>query len=264
MRVTDAIADWFAARGIRHYFGYAGAAALADSRRPREPSGDRGHPAQARVTCRAHGRAPITGRPEGSRPVIVTKGPGILNCVGAHGHRQAGHLRGDADRGWLARLITSARACRNSPSTGSRTSSTCCGRSPRGRGIQVRPDTVLDTLNQAYKVATSGRPGPVFIYLPLDILLAEVEGEHAIRAPRAVTSRLRPDDQSITEVVGLLERGRAPLLLAGGGVAMSPGAQQRAQDARRADPDSGRDDADREGRDLRGASAVTRPGRPVG
>ena len=28
MRVTDAIGDWFAARGIEHYFGYAGAAVL--------------------------------------------------------------------------------------------------------------------------------------------------------------------------------------------------------------------------------------------
>ena len=28
MRVTDAIGDWFAARGIEHYFGYSGAAAL--------------------------------------------------------------------------------------------------------------------------------------------------------------------------------------------------------------------------------------------
>ena len=47
--------------------------------------------------------------------------------------------------------------------------------------FQVRPDTVIDTLNQAYKIATTGRPGPVFVQLPLDILLAEVEGEIRIR-----------------------------------------------------------------------------------
>ena len=28
MRVSDAIGDWFAARGIQHYFGYSGAAVL--------------------------------------------------------------------------------------------------------------------------------------------------------------------------------------------------------------------------------------------
>src|SRR5262249_27335510 len=68
---------------------------------------------------------------------------------------------------------------------------------------------------------TTGRPGPVFVYIPLDVVLAEVEGE--VRIPQAVTSRLRPDQASIGAVVDLLEQAERPLLVAGGGVALSPG-----------------------------------------
>jgi acetolactate synthase-1/2/3 large subunit len=58
-------------------------------------------------------------------------------------------------------------------------------------------------------------------------VLAEVEGE--IRIPKGVTSKLRPDAHSIAEVVDLLERSERPLVLAGGGIAHSPGAASALQ-----------------------------------
>jgi acetolactate synthase I/II/III large subunit len=225
MRVTDAIGDWFAARGITHYFGYSGAAALPIL------DGLVGHPEieaiqpkhESHAVHMADGYYRVTGR---LAPVIVTKGPGILNCVGA-----------------LATAMYDTSAVM-----------VICGRGPThhlGKSMQeltqhgfedvvnvmrpvvkrawfqVRPDTVMDTLNQAYKLATTGRPGPVFVQLPLDVVLAEVEGE--VRIPRAVTSRLRPDAQSINEVVELLEAAERPFLLAGGGIAHSPGAADALQ-----------------------------------
>jgi acetolactate synthase-1/2/3 large subunit len=220
MRVTDAIGDWFAARGIEHYFGYSGAAALPildglvghPEIEPVQPK----HESHAVHMADAYYR--VTGR---LAPVIVTKGPGILNCVGA-----------------LATAMYDTSAVM-----------VICGGGPThhlGKSMQeltqhgfedvvnvlrpvvkrawfqVRPDTVMDTLNQAYKLATTGRPGPVFVQLPLDVVLAEVEGE--IRIPKGVTSKLRPDAHSITEVVRLLEQAERPLVLAGGGIAHSPGA----------------------------------------
>ena len=62
----------------------------------------------------------------------------------------------------------------------------------------------------------------MFVQLPLDVVLAEVEGE--IRIPKAVTSRMRPDAQSVADVVDLLEQAERPFVLAGGGIAHSPGA----------------------------------------
>ena len=82
MRVTDAIGDWFAARGIRHYFGYSGAAALPVL------DGLVSHPEIEGIQPKHESHAVhmadtyyrVTGR---LAPVIVTKGPGVLNCVGA-------------------------------------------------------------------------------------------------------------------------------------------------------------------------------------
>lgn len=227
MRVTDAIADWFAARGIRHYFGYAGSAALAllDGlmNHPEIEGIQPKHESHAVHMASAYYRT--TGR---LAPVIVTKGPGILNCVTA---------MATAKQDTSAVMLIAAgspthhigKSFQELTQHGFEDVVNVFRPIAKRAWYQVRPDTALDTLNQAYKVATSGRPGPVFIYFPLDILLAEVNVEHAIRAPRAVTSRLRPDDQSVTEVVRLLSEAEKPLLLAGGGVAMSPGASSALQ-----------------------------------
>ena len=82
MRVVDAVAEWFEAAGFTHYFGYAGGAiwpfldALID------------HPGlegvQAKHESHAVHMADVYYRTTGRvAPVLVTKGPGLLNCVGA-------------------------------------------------------------------------------------------------------------------------------------------------------------------------------------
>ncbi len=220
MRVTDAIADWFAARGIQHYFGYSGAAALPilDGlvSHPEIEGIQPKHESHAVHMADAYYRA--TGR---LAPVIVTKGPGILNCVGAlatamYDTSAVMVIGGGGPTHHLGKSMQELTQ------HGFEDVVNVLRPVVKRAWFQVRPDTVMDTLNQAYKIATTGRPGPVFIYLPLDVVLAEVEGE--VRIPKGVTSRLRPDAQSIGEVVGLLEQAERPLLVAGGGVALSPGA----------------------------------------
>ena len=88
----------------------------------------------------------------------------------------------------------------------------------KGTWLIIRPDSVIDVLNTAYKVATSGRPGPVFVQLPYDIQLAEVEGE--IEAPSArgpTLGRARADQDSVRRVAEMIAKAERPLLLAGGG-----------------------------------------------
>ena len=60
----------------------------------------------------------------------------------------------------------------------------------KGTWMIIRPDSIIEVLNTAVKVATSGRPGPVFVQLPYDIQLAEVEG--TIEAPAAPRTKRRP------------------------------------------------------------------------
>ena len=242
MRVTDAIADWFAARGIQHYFGYSGAAALPIL------DGLVGHPEiegiqpkhESHAVHMADAYYRATGR---LAPVIVTKGPGILNCVGAlatamYDTSAVMVIGGGGPTHHLGKSMQELTQ------HGFEDVVNVLRPVVKRAWYQVRPDTVMDTLNQAYKIATTGRPGPVFVYLPLDVVLAEVEGE--VRIPKGVTSRLRPDAQSIDEVVGLLERPSARCCSPAAASRSRPG-QRGAQGARREDPASGRDDAHAKG-----------------
>jgi acetolactate synthase-1/2/3 large subunit len=222
MRVVDAIADWFSEIGVEHYFGYAGGAiwpfmdALVD------------HPEmegiQTKVESHAVHMADIYYRSTGKlAPVIVTKGPGLLNCVGGaatamhdtsalmiiagcgstHFFGKAGmqeiYYHGFEDAVNVFRPVT------------------------KGTWLVIRPDTVIDVLNQAYKQAMSGRPGPVFVQIPFDIQLAEVEGSIEGPTTRSISSGIRPDRDSVARTVELLKQAQRPVFLAGGGVVRSSG-----------------------------------------
>jgi acetolactate synthase-1/2/3 large subunit len=224
MRVVDAIADWFAEVGVEKYFGYAGGAiwpfmdALID------------HPEMEGIQTKheehAVHAADIYHRTTGKvAPVLVTKGPGLLNCVSGvatamhdqsavmvlagsgsthllgKGSMQELYYKGFEDAVSVFRPIT------------------------KGSWLVVRPDTVIDVLNFAYKVATSGRRGPVFVQLPLDIQLALVEGEIEGPERRSIVTRSRPARASVDRTVELLRGAERPLIVAGGGTVQAGGHQ---------------------------------------
>jgi acetolactate synthase I/II/III large subunit len=228
MRVVDAIAKWFEEAGITHYFGYAGGAvwpfmdALVDY--PQIEGIQAKHESHAVHMADVYYRA--TGR---VAPVLVTKGPGLMNTVGGvasamhdsaavvvlagagsthllgKGGMQEMYYKGFEDAVSVFRPIT------------------------KGAWMVVRPDTVLDVLNMAYKTAVGGRPGPVLVQIPFDVQLAPVEaGPDGIEAPstRVASARARPDGSSMARVAELVERAERPVIVAGGGCRLSPGAPE--------------------------------------
>ncbi|HWO63056.1 MAG TPA: glyoxylate carboligase [Umezawaea sp.] len=70
---------------------------------------------------------------------------------------------------------------------------------------------------EAFRIARSGRPGPVLIDLPLDVQKQEIEWDSAIDAPLPVT-RAVPHGPRVERALDLLLAAERPLLLAGGGV----------------------------------------------
>ncbi len=74
-------------------------------------------------------------------------------------------------------------------------------------------------MHEAFYVAASGRPGPVVVDLPKDILM----GQGAYRGPEAFEHRsyrpqVRADRDRIAEAVALMANARRPLFYVGGGV----------------------------------------------
>lgn len=90
---------------------------------------------------------------------------------------------------------------------------------------------VEDYIDMAFAVAAGGRPGPVVLLLPAD-LLSESTGHHGKREARYgqyPLDRTLPDPARLDAAAGMIASARAPLVIAGGGVHLSGAAQALAE-----------------------------------
>src|SRR5690625_3920582 len=77
------------------------------------------------------------------------------------------------------------------------------------------PERVPEIMHRAFRIATSGRPGPVVISLPEDVLSIEAKMNFgpAIKRPTPAPSK---DD--VIALENILQKSKKPLIIAGGGV----------------------------------------------
>jgi acetolactate synthase-1/2/3 large subunit len=74
-------------------------------------------------------------------------------------------------------------------------------------------------IHEAFYVARTGRPGPVLVDLPKDILIAPAPYNEPSPLPhRSYKPRTAPDPARIAEAVALLKRSEKPIVYTGGGV----------------------------------------------
>jgi acetolactate synthase-1/2/3 large subunit len=77
---------------------------------------------------------------------------------------------------------------------------------------------IPDLLAQALRVATSGRPGPVFLEIPIDVLFARVDEEKArVPARIAADAAPAPSPEAVRRAIEWLHAAERPAILAGGG-----------------------------------------------
>ena len=78
---------------------------------------------------------------------------------------------------------------------------------------------LANVVHEAFHVARSGRPGPVVIDLPKDVIMAMGAYQEAGKAPAEKYSpRVKGDQSAIAEAVRLLASAKKPIIYAGGGV----------------------------------------------
>jgi len=80
------------------------------------------------------------------------------------------------------------------------------------------PTRTPELIQKAFYIARSGRPGPVVVSLPEDILPVQVDMRFSPYVPRAKPA---PGREEVTRIEALLEKARKPLIIAGGGVKMA-------------------------------------------
>ncbi|MEO9526946.1 thiamine pyrophosphate-binding protein [Roseibium sp.] len=77
-----------------------------------------------------------------------------------------------------------------------------------------RADRIPEYVSHAFHVAQSGRPGPVVLALPEDMLSGPAQGQ---AAPAAVLPSGKAAQEDIQEVIDRLRRARNPMVIVGGG-----------------------------------------------
>ncbi len=77
-------------------------------------------------------------------------------------------------------------------------------------------------VKEAFYLATSGRPGPVLIDLPKDVMQAEIEFEEPGETKlRSYKPTYNPNKRQLAKVVDLIKNSKRPIIFAGGGVILS-------------------------------------------
>lgn len=82
-----------------------------------------------------------------------------------------------------------------------------------------RPDTALEMILRAYKIAVTGRPGPVVVQIPFDIQHTEIELRHLPDlADWTRVSRVGPEPEAIERAADLIASAQRPLLSVSTGI----------------------------------------------
>lgn len=164
----------------------------------------------------ADGLARTTGRPG---VCMVVPGPGVLNaaaglstayacnspvfCIAGHIHsagigRGYGALHEIKDQSAVLEQVTKFHALARTPAE------------------------VPGLVRRAWKEMTGGRPGPVAVEVPFDVLQASADIE-LIAAPAGEDNRLKPDEAQVKRLAKVLSAARFPVIYVGGGVLSTAG-----------------------------------------
>ncbi|MBN1627646.1 MAG: biosynthetic-type acetolactate synthase large subunit [Deltaproteobacteria bacterium] len=83
-------------------------------------------------------------------------------------------------------------------------------------------ENLARTIKEAFYIARSGRPGPVLIDLPKDMMRSSTEYKpiNEVRL-RAYNPTYEPNMKQLDRVISLIKKSRKPLVFAGGGVILS-------------------------------------------
>lgn len=77
-----------------------------------------------------------------------------------------------------------------------------------------RPERIPEIMHRAFATALSGRPGPVVVSLPEDVLFAEAD---VVDAAPVQVREAAPDPDAMAELAQRLEAAERPFLMVGGG-----------------------------------------------
>ena len=224
-KVSDYIADRIAEWGIRDVFTVTGGGAM-------HMNDSFGHHKKLHCTYQHHEQACAMAAEAYARmdnriaAVCVTTGPGATNAI-------TGVLGGWMDSIPMLIFSGQARYATTVPASGLPLRSMGvqeCNIVPVVSSITkyaemvIHPEDIRYCLEKAFYMATTGRPGPVWLDIPLDVQGATVETDGLRAYDPAENPEQKPaeiSDEIITEILDRIEKSQRPVLSPGNGVRLA-------------------------------------------
>jgi acetolactate synthase-1/2/3 large subunit len=158
----------------------------------------------------AEGYARSTGKPG---VVLVTSGPGATNAVTGIADAFMDSIPMVVITGQVATGLIGSDAFQEADTVGITRHCT------KHNYLVKDPGELAATIDEAFQIATTGRPGPVVIDVPKDVQVAVANWNEAAPQRRVrYAPQTRGGDKDIARAIELLANARAPILYTGGGV----------------------------------------------
>ncbi|MEE9912214.1 MAG: biosynthetic-type acetolactate synthase large subunit [Deltaproteobacteria bacterium] len=94
-------------------------------------------------------------------------------------------------------------------------------------------DDLAATIKEAFHIARSGRPGPVLVDLPKNVMAAQTEYDPASVKIRNYEATYKPAPKKMANVLNMLTAAKKPLIMTGGGVILGRAADELTELARK-------------------------------
>ncbi|MFC3097698.1 biosynthetic-type acetolactate synthase large subunit [Alteraurantiacibacter palmitatis] len=158
----------------------------------------------------AEGYARSTGKPG---VVLVTSGPGATNAVTGIADAFLDSIPMVVITGQVATNLIGTDAFQEADTIG--ITRHCC----KHNYLVKDPAELAATIDEAFEIATTGRPGPVVIDIPKNVQVATAPFTDApVQRPRRYTPRMVASADEIGEAIDLIANARRPIFYTGGGV----------------------------------------------
>ena len=158
----------------------------------------------------AEGYARSTGKPG---VVLVTSGPGATNAITGIADAFMDSIPLVVLTGQVATNLIGTDAFQEADTIGLTRHCT------KHNYLVKDPAELAATIDEAFEIATTGRPGPVVVDIPKNVQVATaLLSDAPAQRPQRYRPRTRAAADEIAEAVELLAKAKAPILYTGGGV----------------------------------------------
>lgn len=219
MRAADAFIKALENEGVEHIFGIPGGAIIEayDALWDSEISHILTRHEQAAVHA-ADGYARASGK---TGVAFATSGPGATNTVTGVVNAHMDSSPVIVFTGQVPSALIGYDAFQEADITGISMPGT------KHNYLVTESDSLLETVKEAFYIASTGRPGPVLIDLPKDITMADIDFKYPKKVElMGYNPKIKGHPKQIKKAADLIAKAERPVILAGGGVILSGASEE--------------------------------------